>query len=217
MFACGKNVDMRAAKSKTMKLLFFPSSSDFRRWLNTGHRAVEELWLGFYKKSTGKPSITYSEAVDEALCYGWIDGVRKSIDSGAYMVRFTPRRGKSQWSAVNIKRAEKLVAAGRMRPPGLKAFEGAKDQPRTYSYEQRHKASFDKAMERQFRANRKAWDFFLGQAPWYRRVSTFWIMSAKQEETRKRRFSTLVSDCEHGLLVKPLRRVSGSKRKGKTQ
>jgi uncharacterized protein YdeI (YjbR/CyaY-like superfamily) len=200
-----------------MRLLFFASSSDFRRWLNTSHQEVDELWVGFYKKSTGKRSITYGEAVDEAISYGWIDGVRKSIDADAYMVRFTPRKGKSQWSVVNIKRAEKLVAAGRMRPSGLKAFEGAKDQARTYSYEQRHEASLERAMERQFRANRKAWDFFQAQAAWYRRTSTFWVMSAKQEETRKRRFSTLLSDCEHGLLVKPLRRVSSAKTRGKRQ
>jgi uncharacterized protein YdeI (YjbR/CyaY-like superfamily) len=170
----------------------------FRRWLKASHRTVGELRVGFYKKSTGKPSITCSEALDEALCFGWIDGVRKSVDAGSYMQRFTPRKKKSKWSAVNITRAEKLVTAGRMLPAGLKAFEGAKNQPRTYSYEQRREATFDKTMRHEFRGNRKAWDFFQTQAPWYRRTSRFWIMSAKQEAARKRRFSTLISDCEQG-------------------
>jgi uncharacterized protein YdeI (YjbR/CyaY-like superfamily) len=200
-----------------MNVVFFETAPDFRRWLKTKHQKCNELWVGFRKKSTGKPSITYSEAVDQALCYGWIDGVRKSVDADGYMVRFTPRRRKSKWSTVNIKRAEKLGAQGLMRPPGLKAFAGAKDQPRSYSYEQRHEATLDKAMEREFRANRNAWDFFQAQAPWYRRVSTFWIMSAKQDETRKRRFSTLVSDSKQGLLVKPLRRPPVPKREDKRQ
>jgi uncharacterized protein YdeI (YjbR/CyaY-like superfamily) len=200
-----------------MNVVFFDTAPDFRRWLKTKHQKCNELWVGFRKKSTGKPSITYSEAVDEALCYGWIDGVRKSVDAHAYTVRFTPRKEKSKWSAVNIKRAEKLAAAGRMCPPGLKAFEGAKEQPRSYSYEQRREARLDKTMDREFRANRKAWDFFQAQAPWYQRTSTFWVMSAKQEETRKRRFSTLLSDCQHGLLVKPLRRPPVPKREDKRQ
>jgi uncharacterized protein YdeI (YjbR/CyaY-like superfamily) len=190
-----------------MNIVFFQSPLEFRRWLKASHRTVSELWVGFYKKSTGKPSITYSEALDEALCFGWIDGVRKRVDADSYVQRFTPRKGKSQWSAVNARHAKRLMKEGRMTTAGLAAFAGAKDQPRKYSYEQRRDARFEKAMEHRFRANRKAWDFFQRQAPWYQRTSTFWVMSAKQEETRKRRLSTLVSDCEQGLLVKPLRRA----------
>jgi uncharacterized protein YdeI (YjbR/CyaY-like superfamily) len=200
-----------------MKAVFFETAFDFRRWLKTEHQKRDELWVGFRKKATGKASISYPEAVDEALCYGWIDGVRKSIDEGSYTVRFTLRKPKSRWSAVNIRRAEKLAREGRMCAAGLKAFESAKDQPQSYSYEQRDKASLDRAMERQFRAHREAWDFFQAQAPWYRRTSTFWVMSAKQAETRKRRFSTLLSDCEHGLWVKPLRRPPVPKREDERQ
>jgi uncharacterized protein YdeI (YjbR/CyaY-like superfamily) len=196
-----------------MNLLFFKTSADFRRWLGAKHKNVEELWIGFYKKSTGRPSISYPEAVDEALCYGWIDGVRRSIEEGAYSVRFTPRKAKSQWSTVNINRAQELARAGRLRPAGLKAFEGAASQPRKYSYEQRRSFSFDKAMEREFRVHQAAWDFFQTQAPWYRRTSTFWVMSAKKEDTRRKRFATLVSDCENRRLIKPLRRPSVPKRR----
>lgn len=200
-----------------MNIVFFKSPLDFRRWLKASHRTVGELWVGFYKKSTGKLSITYSEALDEALCFGWIDGIRKSVDADSYMQRFTPRKGKSQWSAINIRHVERLTKERRMTTAGIEAFAEAKKQSRKYSYEQRREAKFDKAMQHQFQANRKAWDFFQMQAPWYRRVSTFWVMSAKQEETRKRRFSTLVSDCQEGLLVKPLRRASVGTKKGKTQ
>lgn len=194
-----------------MPIVFFPSPSDFRRWLEAECQKSEgqktlELLVGFYKKSSGKPSVTYAEALDEALCFGWIDGVRRSVDADAYTVRFTPRKPKSQWSAVNIRHVERLTKAGRMRPAGLKAFEGATDQPRKYSYEQRNQAALSEADEKRFRANRRAWDFFQSQPPWYRRVSIFWIVSAKKEETRRRRFATLMTDCEHGRLLKGLQR-----------
>jgi uncharacterized protein YdeI (YjbR/CyaY-like superfamily) len=198
-----------------MKVVFFRSSKAFQRWLEASHQQCEELWVGFYKKSSGKPSITYPEAVDEALRFGWIDGVRKSVNAGAYSVRFTPRKPKSQWSAVNITKVEKLSGAGRMRPAGVKAFEGAKDQSRKYSYEQRHHAHFSGEEERRFRANRKAWDFFQAQPPWYRRTATFWVVSAKQEETRHRRLDRLMADSELGLEIKPLRRSPVPKRKKK--
>jgi uncharacterized protein YdeI (YjbR/CyaY-like superfamily) len=189
-----------------MKLVFFKSAGDFRCWLEASHQQCSELWVGFYKKSSGKPSITYPEALDEALCFGWIDGVRKSVDSDAYVIRFTPRKPKSQWSAVNLKRAQKLAHAGRMHPAGREAFAGAKDQPRKYSYEQRQQASFQREQERQFRANRKAWDFFQSQPPWYRRTATFWVVSAQKEETRQKRLATLIQDSENGRPIKPLTR-----------
>jgi uncharacterized protein YdeI (YjbR/CyaY-like superfamily) len=192
--------------STGMKIQFFQSASDFRGWLDKYHRKVDELWVGFYKRSSGKRSITYPESVDEALCYGWIDGVRRSVGASAYAVRFTPRKPASQWSALNIKRARALAAAGQMSAAGLRAIDAAQDQARTYSYAQRRTARLDEALERLFRANRKAWDFFVAQPPWYRRTSIFWVTSAKQEETRRRRLSALISDSQRGQWVKPLRR-----------
>jgi uncharacterized protein YdeI (YjbR/CyaY-like superfamily) len=143
-----------------LKTAFFKSASDLRAWLAKNHAKTNELGIGFYKKLSGKPSVTYSEAVDEALCFGWIDGLRKSLDATAYMVRFTPRKPKSKWSAVNIKRMHRLIEAHRLHASGLKAFEGARDQKRAYSYEQRNDAKLDRTGERQFRANEKAWLFF---------------------------------------------------------
>ncbi len=195
-----------------MKIVFFQTPSHFQNWLEESHQNSEELWVGFYQKSSGKPSITYSEAVEEALCFGWIDGVRKKVSADAYTIRFTPRKPKSQWSAVNIKKVEKLSRAGRMRPAGLKAFEGATDQSRKYSYEQRHNSTFSKEDDRRFRANRKAWDFLQSQAPWYRRTATFWVVSAKQEETQQRRLATLIADSERGQPIRPLRRSPVPKR-----
>lgn len=195
-----------------MKPVFFKSAADFRAWLEARYEQYQELWVGFYKKSCAKPSITYPEAVDEALCFGWIDGVRKSVDD-AYTVRFTPRKLRSQWSAVNIKRGEKLARAGRLRPAGVKAFAGAKDQPRKYSYEQRQQASFEPAQERQFRAHRQAWDFFQKQPPWYRRTATFWVVSAQKPETRQRRLATLIQDCAWSRQIKPLTRPAAKRRK----
>ena len=189
-----------------MPAVFFPSPYELRRWLASEGKGCDELWVGFYKKSSGKAGITYIEAVCEALCFGWIDGVRKSIDAEAYRIRFTPRKPKSQWSAINIRHVARLTKEGRMRPEGLKAFEGATGQSRKYSYEQRNQAKLQPRDERRFRANRKAWDFFQARAPWYRHTATFWIMSAKKEETRERRFATLLSDCECGRLLKGLQK-----------
>jgi uncharacterized protein YdeI (YjbR/CyaY-like superfamily) len=200
---------------RVMKIMFFQSALDFRTWLESEGGTFRELWVGFYKKASGKPSITYPEAVDEALCCGWIDGVRKSVAADAYTVRFTPRKPKSQWSTINTKRVQELAHSGRMRPAGLKAFEGAKDQPRTYSYEQRDRACFPAPDERQFRANRKAWDFFQAQPPWYRRTATFWVVSAKKEETRQRRLAALIADSERRKPIKPLARPSSQNGKKK--
>lgn len=189
-----------------MKVVFFPTPGGFHSWLEESHQRCEELWVGFYKKSSGRPSITYPEAVDEALCFGWIDGVRKKVNYDAYTVRFTPRNPKSQWSMVNIRKAEKLSGEGRMRPAGLEAFAGAQHQPRKYSYEQRNQASFTAEQERRFRSSRKAWQFFQAQPPWYRRTATFWVVSAKQEETRQKRLAALIADSDRGQPIKPLRR-----------
>jgi uncharacterized protein YdeI (YjbR/CyaY-like superfamily) len=185
---------------------FFKSSSDFRNWLQARHKKDRELWVGFYKKDSGKPSLTYSEAVDESLCYGWIDGVRKSIDADAYKIRFTPRKQRSKWSAVNIRRVRQLVDSGRMCPAGWKAFQGAEDHSRAYSYEQRDTAKLPATDERKFRANTKAWAFFKIQPPWYRRTSTFWVISAKREETQQKRLAILIADSARKKTIAPLTR-----------
>lgn len=198
---------------EAQSIRFFRSPDDFRQWLESSHQTLLELWVGFHKKSSGKPSITYSEAVDEALCLGWIDGVRKSITPDSYTVRFTPRKPKSQWSLVNIKRVQRLSAAGRLRPAGLKAFEGATEQERKYSFEQRHESRLSPADERRFRANRKAWNYFQAKPPWYRRTATFWVVSAKREETQERRLATLIADSAANRSVKPLARPSQNGRK----
>jgi uncharacterized protein YdeI (YjbR/CyaY-like superfamily) len=189
-----------------MDVAYFLSPNDLRKWLKANCARHSELWIGFYKKNSGRPSVTYSEALDEALCFGWIDGVRKSIDAGAYTVRFTPRKAKSRWSAVNIKRVRKLIDTGRMHTAGLKAFEGAESQPRAYSYEQRNTAKLTAADERQFRANEKAWTFFQTQPPWYRRTTTWWVISAKKEETRQKRLVELISCSERQEGIKELHR-----------
>jgi uncharacterized protein YdeI (YjbR/CyaY-like superfamily) len=194
-----------------MSVKFFRDSLNFQTWLKTEGKDRTELWVGFYKKDSGKASITYPGALDEALCVGWIDGVRKSLFADAYTIRFTPRKPKSQWSAVNINRVQELARGGRMQPAGLKAFEGATEQPRKYSYEQRNRAQFPAPDEKRFRANRKAWEFFQSQPPWYRRTATYWVISAKKEETRQRRLATLIADCERGRPIKAVARPASKK------
>jgi uncharacterized protein YdeI (YjbR/CyaY-like superfamily) len=189
-----------------MKPLFFPTAADFRRWLAANGHTNAELVVGFYKRTCGKPSITWPESVDEALCFGWIDGVRHSLNAECYTIRFTPRKAKSQWSAVNIKRVAELKRSGRMTAAGMKAFEGATDQPRKYAYEQRQAAAFDAKSERRFRANKPAWDYFQSKPPWYRRIATFWVISAKKEETRERRLATLIDDSANSRPIKGLSR-----------
>lgn len=190
-----------------MKPTFFATPSEFRMWFEEHHDKTQELLVGFYKKSSGKPSITWPEAVDEALCFGWIDGVRKGIDDVSYTIRFTPRKLRSIWSAVNVKRAKELASLGLMRPAGLKAFEErAEEKSGIYAYEQENAAELDEAYEQQFRANKKAWDFFQAQASWYRRAAIWWVISAKREETRLKRLVTLIESSEHGRTVPLLTR-----------
>jgi uncharacterized protein YdeI (YjbR/CyaY-like superfamily) len=143
---------------------FFATPADFRKWLERNHATATELWVGYYKKATGRPSLTWPESVDEALCFGWIDGIRKSIDGEAYMIRFTPRRPTSIWSQVNLGRVEVLTAEGRMRPEGIAAWE-RRDRTKVYSFEQAERPGLDAAAEKQFRKNRKAWEWFQKQAP----------------------------------------------------
>lgn len=180
---------------------FFKSEMAFRSWLDEHHAEVQELWVGFYKKGSGKGGITYPEALDDALCFGWIDGVRKTVDDSSYTIRFTPRQPNSIWSAVNTKRVEKLVKLGRMQKPGLAAFK-TRDLKKTqqYSYE-RNNCRLEAAHERTFKANPKAWEFFRAQAAWYQRTTTWWVVSAKREETRLKRLATLIEDSENGRKI----------------
>jgi uncharacterized protein YdeI (YjbR/CyaY-like superfamily) len=197
-----------------MKPVFFPTPADFRKWLEANHDTVPELLVGFYKKGSGRPSITWPESVDEALCFGWIDGVRRRIDDESYSIRFTPRRARSIWSLVNTKRVAELTRLGRMHAAGLRAFE-ARDPKRSgvYSFEQRQKdmtlaAEYATKLE----ANKKAWAFFQSQAPYYRRMASLWVMSAKKEETRLRRLATLIDDSAHGRRIAGMDAGSGKRK-----
>lgn len=189
-----------------MKPNFFATPAAFRRWLEKNHDTARELWVGFYKKDSGKPSITWPQSVDQALCFGWIDGVRKSVTPDSYMIRFTPRRPGSIWSTVNSKRAKELDKIGQMHEAGRQAL-AVRDAKKTkqYSYE-RETAALDPALEKRFRANRKAWAFFQKQPPGYRKIASFYVMSAKQEVTRLRRLDRLISDSEAGQRIGLLRR-----------
>lgn len=186
---------------------FFPTPADFRRWLEEHHESESVLWVGFYKVGSGKPSITWPESVDEALCFGWIDGLRKSVDEESYKIRFTPRKPTSNWSAKNLARIEELIAEGRVRPMGLEVYE-ARDPEKSavYSFERRKEAQLPPEAEARFRANQEAWEFFQSQPPGYRRTATHWVVSAKREETRARRLDTLIEDSAAGRRIKPLRR-----------
>jgi uncharacterized protein YdeI (YjbR/CyaY-like superfamily) len=186
---------------------YFATPAAFRRWLEANHATSAELLVGFYKVGSGKPSMTWPQSVDEALCFGWIDGVRRTIDEERYTIRFSPRKARSTWSAINIKRVGELRKLGRMHPAGLAAFarrEGARSQ--IYSYEQRSEAALDDDFERELRANARAWAFFEAQPPWYRRTATYWVMTAKREETRRRRLAVLIDDSAHGRRIGPLSR-----------
>ncbi len=187
------------------QVLFFSEAREWRRWLEDHHAKAHELWVGFHKKSSGRPSITWPQAVDEALCFGWIDGVRKSIDDTRYRIRFTPRRARSIWSNVNVGRARALSDLGLMAPAGLKAF-AARTEARTavYMYEQRSAARLDPAYEKMLKADRKAWEFFQSKPPGYRKLASWWVISAKQEHTRLRRLARLIADSRSGRTILPL-------------
>ena len=183
------------------KTKFFKSQKDFRKWLEKNHNKVQELIVGFYKVNSGKQSIRYQEALNEALCFGWIDGVRKNIDETSYSIRFTPRKPKSYWSAVNTKRANELIKLGLMHPSGLKIFnERDKEKSEKYSSERKN-VKFDPDSEKRFKANKKAWEFFQSKPPSYQKPATWWIMSAKREETRLKRLTKLIEDSEKGKSI----------------
>jgi len=187
-----------------MKIVHFSSQEEFRKWLVKNHAAAGELFVGFQKKSSGKKGATYSEALDEALCFGWIDGVRRSIDADSYMIRFTPRKPKSIWSLVNVRHVERLQKAGKMAEPGLKAF-ALREKHRTgiYSFEQK-RPGLSAKFKKLFRANGPAWELFSRQAPWYQRTAGHWVVRAKQEETRLRRFAKLVEVSVNGQRLDQL-------------
>lgn len=172
---------------------FFARPEDFRRWLAAHHVQESALLVGFHKLGSGLPSITWPESVDEALCFGWIDGVRRRLDDLSYAIRFTPRKPTSTWSAVNIRRMAELIAEGRVETPGLAAFERRSEKKSAiYAYEQRNEAAFDAAFERRFRAQKAAWTFFQAQPPGYRQLATYWVMTAKRPETREKRLEKLI-------------------------
>jgi uncharacterized protein YdeI (YjbR/CyaY-like superfamily) len=219
-FSIGAATDPTAAASPlgdsiVMEPTTFERPEDFRAWLEQHHDSEPELWVGYYKKGSGKPSMTWSESVDEALCFGWIDGIRKSIDADRYMNRFTPRRKGSTWSAINIRRVAELIDGGRMHPAGLEVFEARReDRSGIYSYEQRDQAVFDPAYEKRFRAKKKAWAGFQARPRWYRQAAIRWVMTAKKRETRERRLATLIEDSAAGRENAPLARRDASPRRG---
>lgn len=175
---------------------FFAKQSDFRKWLEKNHQKESELLVGFYKVDSGKPSITWSQSVDEALCFGWIDGVRTSIDKNSYQIRFTQRKPTSIWSAINIKKVEELMQQGLMQPPGLASFEKrTENKSRIYAHEIAE-VNLSSDFEKQFKANKIAWDYFQSLAPSYRKISANWVMSAKQEATRIKRLNELIVDSQ---------------------
>lgn len=184
-----------------MKPIFFATQAELRRWFSKNHKTAKELLLGYYKVGSGKPSVTWPQTVDEALCFGWIDGVRKSIDGESYTIRFTPRRARSIWSAVNIKRAGELKELGLMKPAGLKTFE-QRDPKRAqlYSSEQRTVA-WPPTLEKQFKQNKPAWAFFSEQPPGYRKTISWWVISAKKEETQQKRLARLIEMSAAGKRI----------------
>lgn len=193
---------MADPKSTPAEPIFFATPAAFRNWLKKNHATCREQWIGFYRKASGRPSITWPESVDEALCVGWIDGLRKTIDEKSYKIRFTPRKKESNWSAVNIGRVKELTKEGRMRPAGLAAFALRQEaKSGIYAYENRKTAVLNKADEKQFRSNRKAWEFFQRQPPSYRQNVIWALATAKKEETRRRKLERLISESEAGRRI----------------
>ena len=187
-----------------VEAVYFESAQGFRGWLAEHHASATELWVGFYKAGSGRRNMTWPESVDQALCHGWIDGIRKRVDDDRFVIRFTPRKRGSIWSAVNVKRMGELIQQGCVHPAGLAVFE-ARDHTRTdqYSYEQR-RAGLDADSEAQLKANERAWAFWRAQPPSYRRTAGWWVISAKREETRRSRLASLIADCAAGRKLKQM-------------
>lgn len=185
--------------------IYFPDDDAFRAWMEEHHETAEVVWVGYHKRSTGEPSMTWTQSVEVALCFGWIDGIRKSVDERRYTIRFTPRKPTSKWSHKNVESVKRLLAEGRMQPAGMRAYE-AREAVGVYSYEQRHEAELPADYERRFRSHAEGWAFFESQPPGYRKTAIHWVVSAKREATRERRLATLIEDSAAGQRIGPLRR-----------
>lgn len=184
---------------------FFPTATKFRTWLKKNHATANELWVGYYKLDSGKLSLTWPESVDEALCFGWIDGLRKRIDQESYKIRFTPRKIRSTWSVVNVARAEELIKTQRMQPAGLAAYMARLEKRSgVYSYEQAG-AELEQVYLSQIRDNPAAWEYYQRASPSYRKAVNWWIVSAKREPTRLKRLQELIEDCASGRRIKSMR------------
>jgi uncharacterized protein YdeI (YjbR/CyaY-like superfamily) len=199
---------MAAARLAGVEPIFFPTPASWRAWLEANHDTEADVLVGFYKRGTGKPGITWPESVDQALCFGWIDGVRRSLGEDAYTIRFTPRKARSTWSAINVRRFGELHETGHVAPAGRAAFARRReDRTAIYSYEQAEDAQLPEEYEAQLRANAAAWEYFSSRPPWYRRTATHWVVRAKKEETRERRLKQLIEDSAAGrtigLLTRP--------------
>jgi uncharacterized protein YdeI (YjbR/CyaY-like superfamily) len=181
-----------------MTIIFFQNQQEFRNWLEENHQTKTELLVGFYKVNSGKPSMTWSQSVDVALCFGWIDGITRSMDKDSYQIRFTPRKKNSIWSAVNIKKVEQLTEQGLMQAAGLESFQNrSENKSKIYAFEN-EEVKFSPEFEAQFKANPPAWDYFQSLAASYRKTSSHWVMSAKQDATRLKRLNELISDSAKG-------------------
>jgi uncharacterized protein YdeI (YjbR/CyaY-like superfamily) len=187
-----------------MKPTFFSNQLEFREWLEKHHLDKTELLVGFYKVTSGKESITWPQSVDEAICFGWIDGIRRSIDEESYCIRFTPRKATSIWSAINIRKVKELTEKGLMQRAGLEAFKHRKENKSAiYTYEN-EPITLDKIVEKKFKANKKAWAFFQSMAPSYKKAVVHWLMTAKQERTQLKRLEEVIRDSEAGQKIKRL-------------
>jgi uncharacterized protein YdeI (YjbR/CyaY-like superfamily) len=186
---------------KPENIRFFKSATEFRRWLEKNHDKATSAWIGFWKKGSGKTGMSYDEAVLESLCFGWIDGQTNRVDELALTTRFSPRSARSNWSQINIARIAELEKAGRMHPAGIAAFEARREPPPgTYTYENRP-ADLPEEFEPPFRRNKRAWDFWRAQTPGYRKSMTWWVVQAKQEQTRQRRLDALIAESAKGIKI----------------
>jgi uncharacterized protein YdeI (YjbR/CyaY-like superfamily) len=183
---------------------YFQNQAKLRRWFQAHHASKKELWLGFHKVHTGRPSVTYRQALDEALCFGWIDGVRRGLGDEAWSIRFIPRVRKDNWSLVNIRRAKELILAGHMSPPGLRAFEHRNEDKAGAAHHGRRDAQLDASSERALRTDAGAWAFWSAQPPSYQKPAAWWILTAKKPETKARRLAQLLADSARGRRLRML-------------
>jgi uncharacterized protein YdeI (YjbR/CyaY-like superfamily) len=190
-------------------IIFFKTPGDFRKWLEGHHKTAKELWVGYFKKKTGKPSMIWEESVDQALCFGWIDGIRKNIDEESFRIRFTPRKRNSHWSRVNVEKVDALRKQGLMMSAGLEAFSWRKEENTARTSFEQSEILLEKPFEKKLRANKKAWKFFQSLSPYVQRQSIWYVMQAKQEATRLKRLNILIECCEQDLKIPPMRYGKG--------